>query len=134
MKKLILTLGILFMSAIGFSETLTGSFVSKIHQISGDITLETTGKEIVITNFTYDGNGKDVYIVLSKDGDFKDMKVISKELKKGYVNEELKLKVNNLGKLVDEGYTTISVYTKKNKSSFGDATLAETEKTSEDKN
>ena len=42
-----------------------------------------------------------------------------------FVNEELKLKVNNLAKLVDQGYTTISVYTKKYKSSFGDATLAE---------
>ena len=66
-----------------------------------------------------------MYIILSKGGDFKDMKVISKELKKAYVNEELKLKVNNLAKLVDQGYTTVSVYTKKYKSSFGDATLAE---------
>lgn len=124
MKKF-LVLGILLISMLSFSETLKGSFVSKVHQISGDITLETTGKEITIANFTYDGNGKDAYIVLTKGGDFKDMKIISKELKKGYVNEELKLKVNNLGKLIDEGYTTISVYTKKGKSSFADATLAE---------
>ena len=125
MKKMLLILGILFVSVTGFSETLTGSFVPKIHQINGDITVDTNAKEIVINNFTYDGKGKDVYIVLSKGGDFKDMKVISKELKKAYVNEELKLKVNNLAKLVDQGYTTISVYTKKYKSSFGDSTLAE---------
>ena len=125
MKKILLLLGILFVSVAGFSETLTGNFVPKIHQINGSITADTNEKEIIINNFTYDGKGKDVYVVLSKGGDFKDMKVISKELKKAYVNEELKLKVNNLAKLVDQGYTTISVYTKKYKSSFGDSTLAE---------
>ncbi|MCP1225349.1 DM13 domain-containing protein [Sebaldella sp. S0638] len=126
MKKLLL-LGILMFSVIGFSETLTGTFVSKIHQISGEISMETTGKEVTIKNFTYDGNGKNVYIVLTKDGDFKNMKVISKELKKGYVNETLTLKVNDLKKLTDEGYTTVSVYTKTGKSSFGDASLVEAE-------
>jgi hypothetical protein len=124
-KKLLLLIGILFVSAIGFSETLNGSFVPRIHQVAGDIALDTNAKEIVIYNFTYDGKGKNVYIVLSKGGDFKNMKVVSKELKTAYVNEDLKLKVNNLAKLVDQGYTTISVYTKKYKSSFGDATLSE---------
>ncbi len=124
MKKF-LFLGLLMITIVSFSETLTGSFVSKIHQISGEISLETTGKEITITNFTYDGNGKNVYLILTKDGDFKDMKVISKELKKGYVNETFTLKVNNLQKLIDEGYNTVSVYTKTNKSSFGDAALSE---------
>ena len=124
MKKFLL-LGILMISVVSFSEILTGSFVSKIHQISGEVSLETTGKEITISNFTYDGNGKNVYLILTKDGDFKDMKVISKELKKGYVNETFTLKVNNLQKLIDEGYNTVSVYTKTNKSSFGDAVLSE---------
>ena len=124
MKKFLL-LGILMISVVSFSEILTGSFVSKIHQISGEISLETTGKEITISNFTYDGNGKNVYLILTKDGDFKDMKIISKELKKGYVNETLTLKVNNLQKLIDEGYNTVSVYTKTNKSTFGDASLSE---------
>ena len=87
MKKILL-LGILMISIASFAETLTGSFVSKIHQISGEVSLETTGKEITISNFTYDGNGKNVYLILTKDGDFKDMKIISKELKKGYVNEQ----------------------------------------------
>ncbi|ACZ07182.1 Electron transfer DM13 [Sebaldella termitidis] len=124
MKKFLL-LGILMISVVSFSEILTGSFVSKIHQISGEVSLETTGKEITISNFTYDGNGKNVYLILTKDGDFKDMKIISKELKKGYVNETLTLKVNNLQKLIDEGYNTVSVYTKTNKSTFGDASLSE---------
>lgn len=124
MKKFLL-LGILMISVVSFSEILTGSFVSKIHQISGEISLETTGKEITISNFTYDGNGKNVYLILTKDGDFKDMKIISKELKKGYVNETFTLKVNNLQKLIDEGYNTVSVYTKTNKSTFGDASLSE---------
>ena len=124
MKKFLL-LGILMISVVSFSEILTGSFVSKIHQISGEVSLETTGKEITISNFTYDGNGKNVYLILKKDGDFKDMKIISKELKKGYVNETLTLKVNNLQKLIDEGYNTVSVYTKTNKSTFGDASLSE---------
>ena len=124
MKKFLL-LGILMISVVSFSEILTGSFVSKIHQISGEVSLETTGKEITISNFTYDGNGKNVYLILTKDGDFKDMKVISKELKKGYVNETFTLKVNNLQKLIDEGYNTVSVYTKTNKSTFGDASLSE---------
>ena len=124
MKKFLL-LGILMISVVSFSEILTGSFVSKIHQISGEESLETTGKEITISNFTYDGNGKNVYLILTKDGDFKDMKIISKELKKGYVNETLTLKVNNLQKLIDEGYNTVSVYTKTNKSTFGDASLSE---------
>ena len=107
MKKFLL-LGILMISVVSFSEILTGSFVSKIHQISGEVSLETTGKEITISNFTYDGNGKNVYLILTKDGDFKDMKIISKELKKGYVNETFTLKVNNLQKLIDEGYNTVS--------------------------
>ena len=124
MKKFLL-LGILMISVVSFSEILTGSFVSKIHQISGEVSLETTGKEITISNFTYDGNGKNVYLILTKDGDFKDMKIISQELKKGYVNETLTLKVNNLQKLIDEGYNTVSVYTKTNKSTFGDASLSE---------
>ena len=124
MKKFLL-LGILMISVVSFSEILTGSFVSKIHQISGEVSLETTGKEITISNFTYDGNGKNVYLILTKDGDFKDMKIISKELKKGYVNETFTLKVNNLQKLLDEGYNTVSVYTKTNKSTFGDASLSE---------
>ena len=124
MKKFLL-LGILMISVVSFSEILTGSFVSKIHQISGEVSLETTGKEITISNFTYDGNGKNVYLILTKDGDFKDMKIISKELKKGYVNETLTLKVNNLQKLIDEGYNTVSVYTKTNKSTFGYASLSE---------
>ena len=124
MKKFLL-LGILMISVVSFSEILTGSFVSKIHQISGEVSLETTGKEITISNFTYDGNGKNVYLILTKDGDFKDMKIISKELKKGYVNETFSLKVNNLQKLIDEGYNTVSVYTKTNKSTFGDASLSE---------
>ena len=124
MKKFLL-LGILMISVVSFSEILTGSFVSKIHQISGEVSLETTGEEIIISNFTYDGNGKNVYLILTKDGDFKDMKVISKKLKKGYVNEIFALKVNNLQKLIDEGYNTVSVYTKTNKSSFGDAALSE---------
>lgn len=124
MKKFLL-LGILMISVVSFSEILTGSFVSKIHQISGEVSLETTGKEITISNFTYDGNGKNVYLILTKDGDFKDMKIISKELKKGYVNETFTLKVNNLQKLIDESYNTVSVYTKTNKSTFGDASLSE---------
>ena len=124
MKKFLL-LGILMISVVSFSEILTGSFVSKIHQISGEVSLETTGKEITISNFTYDGNGKNVYLILTKDGDFKDMKIISKELKKGYVNETFTLKVNNLQKLIDEGYNTVSVYTKTNTSTFGDASLSE---------
>ena len=124
MKKFLL-LGILMISVVSFSEILTGSFVSKIHQISGEVSLETTGKEITISTFTYDGNGKNVYLILTKDGDFKDMKIISKELKKGYVNETFTLKVNNLQKLIDEGYNTVSVYTKTNKSTFGDASLSE---------
>ena len=124
MKKILL-LGILMISIASFAETLTGSFVSKIHQISGEVSLETTGEEIIISNFTYDGNGKNVYLILTKDGDFKDMKVISKKLKKGYVNETFTLKVNNLQKLIDEGYNTVSVYTKTNKSTFGDASLSE---------
>ena len=124
MKKFLL-LGILMISVVSFSEILTGSFVSKIHQISGEVSLETTGKEITISNFTYDGNGKNVYLILTKDGDFKDMKVTTKEQKKGYVNETFTLKVNNLQKLIDEGYNTVSVYTKTNKSSFGDAALSE---------
>ena len=124
MKKFLL-LGILMISVVSFSEILTGSFVSKIHQISGEVSLEKKRKEITISNFTYDGNGKNVYLILTKDGDFKDMKIISKELKKGYVNETLTLKVNNLQKLIDEGYNTVSVYTKTNKSTFGDASLSE---------
>ena len=39
-------------------------------------------------------------------------------------NEELKIKVDNISKLLDKGYDTVSVYTKKYKSSFGDAKLS----------
>ena len=82
--------------------------------------LEKNGKYIL--QFT---KGKDVYIILTKDGDTKDIKVISKELKKASVNTEMKLKVNDLNKLIDQGYNTVSVYTKNGKSSFGDAKLVE---------
>ena len=48
MKKILLLLGILFVSVTGFSETLTGNFVPKIHQINGSITADTNEKEIII--------------------------------------------------------------------------------------
>ena len=112
MKKLLLIIGIFCLSVSAFAEKLSGSFDGEIHQVSGDVSLDTEGKEILISNFTYDGKGKDVYIILTKDGDTKDIKVISKELKKASVNTELKLKVNDLNKLIDQGYNTVSVYTK----------------------
>ena len=125
MKKLLLIIGIFCLSVSAFAEKLSGSFDGEIHQVSGDVSLDTEGKEILISNFTYDGKGKDVYIILTKDGDTKDIKVISKELKKASVNTEMKLKVNDLNKLIDQGYNTVSVYTKYGKSSFGDAKLVE---------
>ena len=125
MKKLLLIIGIFCLSVSAFAEKLSGSFDGEIHQVSGDVSLNTEGKEILISNFTYDGKGKDVYIILTKDGDTKDIKVISKELKKASVNTEMKLKVNDLNKLIDQGYNTVSVYTKNGKSSFGDAKLVE---------
>ena len=125
MKKLLLIIGIYCLSVSAFAEKLSGSFDGEIHQVSGDVSLNTEGKEILISNFTYDGKGKDVYIILTKDGDTKDIKVISKELKKASVNTEMKLKVNDLNKLIDQGYNTVSVYTKNGKSSFGDAKLVE---------
>ena len=125
MKKLLLIIGIFCLSVSVFAEKLSGSFDGEIHQVSGDVSLNTEGKEILISNFTYDGKGKDVYIILTKDGDTKDIKVISKELKKASVNTEMKLKVNDLNKLIDQGYNTVSVYTKNGKSSFGDAKLVE---------
>ena len=132
MKKLILLLGLLCLSVSAFAEKLTGSFDGKLHQVSGEVELETTGKEIIINNFTYDGKGKDVYLVLTKDGDLKDVEIISKELKKASVNETMKLKVNHIDKLIDKGYNTVSVYTKKGKSSFGDAKLTEETTLTED--
>ena len=125
MKKLLLIIGIFCLSVSAFAEKLSGSFDGEIHHVSGDVSLDTEGKEILISNFTYDGKGKDVYIILTKDGDTKDIKVISKELKKASVNTEMKLKVNDLNKLIDQGYNTVSVYTKNGKSSFGDAKLVE---------
>ena len=110
MKKLLLVIGVLCLSLSAFAEKLNGTFEGKLH-------------EVIISNFTYDGKGKNVYIVLTKDGDFKNSEIISKELKKAVVNDELKIKVNNLSKLIDKGYNTVSVYTKTGKSSFGDAVL-----------
>ncbi|MBP9479007.1 MAG: DM13 domain-containing protein [Sebaldella sp.] len=123
MKKLLLVIGVLCLSLSAFAEKLNGTFEGKLHEVSGEITADTDGKEVVISNFTYDGKGKNVYIVLTKDGDFKNSEIISKELKKAVVNDELKIKVNNLSKLIDKGYNTVSVYTKTGKSSFGDAVL-----------
>ena len=51
MKKILLLLGILFVSVTGFSETLTGNFVPKIHQINGSITADTNEKEIILSNY-----------------------------------------------------------------------------------
>ena len=125
MKKILIVIGILYFSIIVFSETLTGSFETKIHQVKGNISIDISTKEVLITNFSYDGRGSDVYLILSKGGNSKDIKVISKELKRQYDNEELKIKVDNISKLLDKGYDTVSVYTKKYKSSFGDAKLSD---------
>ena len=65
MKKILLLLGILFVSVTGFSETLTGNFVPKIHQINGSITADTNEKEIIINKtfvYTYIIN-KYTYII-----------------------------------------------------------------------
>lgn len=125
MKKSLLLTGLLYFYVLSFSEPLTGSFETKIHQVEGEISIDTSQNKVVISNFTYDGQGSNVYIVLSKGGNLKKIEVISKELKKAYKNEELTLKVNNISKLLDKGYDTVSVYTKKYKSSFGDAKLSE---------
>ena len=60
MKKLLLIIGIFCLSVSAFAEKLSGSFDGEIHQVSGDVSLNTEGKEILISNFTYDGKGKDV--------------------------------------------------------------------------
>ena len=88
-------------------------YTSKIHQVKGTINIDISTEELLITDFSYDGKGSNVYLVLSKGGNFKDIKVISKELKRQYNNEELKIKVDNISKLLDKGYDTVSVYTKK---------------------
>ena len=125
MKRILMIIGILYFSITAFSETLTGSFETKIHQVKGTINIDISTEELLITDFSYDGKGSNVYLVLSKGGNFKDIKVISKELKRQYNNEELKIKVDNISKLLDKGYDTVSVYTKKYKSSFGDAKLSD---------
>ena len=125
MKKLLLIMGLLCFSVLSFSEPLTGSFETKIHLVEGNISVDPSQGEVIISNFTYDGQGSNVYIILSKGGNLKKIEVISKELKKAYKDEELVLKVNNISKLLDKGYDTVSVYTKKYKSSFGDAKLSE---------
>ena len=125
MKKILIIIGMLYLSITVFSETLTGTFETKIHHVKGTINIDILTEEVLITDFSYDGKGSNVYLVLSKGGNFKDIKVISKELKRPYSNEELKIKVDNISKLLNKGYDTVSVYTKKYKSSFGDAKLSD---------
>lgn len=84
MKKLLLVIGMLCLSLSAFAEKLNGTFEGKLHEVSGEI--------IAVT-----------------DGDFKNYEIILKELKKVVVNDELKLKVNNLSKLIGKGYNTVSV-------------------------
>ena len=108
MKRILMIIGILYFSITAFSETLTGSFETKIHQVKGTINIDISTEELLITDFSYDGKGSNVYLVLSKGGNFKDIKVISKELKRQYNNEELKIKVDNISKLLDKGDDTVS--------------------------
>ena len=110
-------------SVCSFSENFFGTFDAKLHQIKGDITVDNITGTITIHDFTYDGKGSDVYIIISKDKNFKDKKNISKKLKRAYVNEDVYLSIKNLDKLMDKGYNTVSVYTQKFKYSFADAKL-----------
>ena len=123
MRKFFLVIMLLVISICSFSENFFGTFDARLHQIKGDITVDNITGTITIHDFTYDGKGKDVYIIISKDKNFKNKKNISKKLKRAYVNEDVYLKVKNMDKLMDKGYNTISIYTQKFKYSFADAKL-----------
>ena len=123
MKKFFLFMLFFIISICSFSENFFGTFDAKLHQIKGDITVDNINGTIAINDFTYDGKGSDVYIIISKDKNFKDKKNISKKLKRAYVNEDIYLEVKNLDTLMDKGYNTISIYTQKYKYSFADAKL-----------
>lgn len=123
MKKILLLIMFLYISVFSFSEKFFGTFDAKLHQIKGDITVDNMSGAVTISAFTYDGKGSDVYIILSKDKNFKDKKKISKKLKRAYVNEDVSFVIKNLDKLMDKGYNTVSVYTQKYKYSFADAKL-----------
>ena len=123
MKKFFLFMLFFLIYICPFSENFFGTFDAKLHQIKGDITVDNISGTVTINDFTYDGKGADVYIIISKDKNFKDKKNISKKLKRAYVNEDIYLQVKNLDTLMDKGYNTISVYTQKYKYSFADAEL-----------
>ena len=123
MRKFFLLIMLFIISVCSFSENFSATFDAKLHQIKGDITVDNISGTVTIHDFTYDGKGEDVYIVISKDKNFKDNKKISKKLKRAYVNEDIYLKVKNMDTLMDKGYNTISVYTQKYKYSFADAKL-----------
>lgn len=123
MKKFFLLMMFFVISVCSFSENFFATFDARLHQIKGDITVDNINGAVTIHDFTYDGKGDDVYIILSKDKNFKDMKKISKKLKRAYVNEDVYLEVKNLDTLMDKGYNTISIYTQKYKYSFADAKL-----------
>jgi hypothetical protein len=123
MKKIFLMIMLLCISICSFSENFFATFDARLHQIKGDITVNNIEGVITIHDFTYDGKGNDVYIVLSKDKNFKGKKKISKKLKRAYINEDTTFVIKNLDKLMDKGYNTISVYTEKYKYSFADAKL-----------
>ena len=79
MKKILLLIMFLYISVFSFSEKFFGTFDAKLHQIKGDITVDNMSGAVTISAFTYDGKGSDVYIILSKDKNFKDKKKISKK-------------------------------------------------------
>ena len=123
MKKFFLFMLFFIISICSFSVNFFGTFDAKLHQIKGDITVDNINGIITINDFTYDGKGSDVYIIIRKKKNFKDKKNISKKLKRAYVNEDIYLEVKNLDTLMDKGYNTISIYTQKYKYSFADAKL-----------
>ena len=99
MKIFFLFVSFFIITLFSFSENFFGTFDAKLHQIKGDITVDNINGTIAINDFTYDGKGSDVYIIISKDKNFKDKKNISKKLKRAYVNEDVYLEVKNLAKL-----------------------------------
>ena len=97
----------------------TATFTSHYHGVAGTATI-TDASTITVSNFSYEGSGILVYMILSPNSNFSPYTIISDDLVRGtpYVNETLNLSIPPGTVLEDINY--ISVWCIEIPISFGD--------------
>jgi hypothetical protein len=98
-----------------FAELMTRS-----HGVSGTLTV-TDDRTLTLTNFNYDGRGRDVRVLLAKDGDYRNGILVGPQLLRPdqpYVDEMLTITLPEGLSLSD--FNSVSIWCVAVGSSFGD--------------